>query len=181
MIVIVGTLLFAPMLAPDFLCSQAMDGVFPPALVAEGPSRIRREAEQIRRETSDANRTDRACVLSFNLNSDNGWVTDKDISILADLMEDHDDGVRLWIAAALGNIGPRARAAVPALEKAYRRIACVQLNATSAGAIQVALQRIGAKVPEVRCPDGSYPDIVPLPTPDGQPAPPLLPGGSPAY
>jgi len=39
---------------------------------------------------------------------------------LAVLMSDTDQIVRLWTAGALGNLGPQAATAIPALEKAFQ-------------------------------------------------------------
>ncbi|HKO96584.1 MAG TPA: hypothetical protein VJU86_06320 [Pyrinomonadaceae bacterium] len=41
------------------------------------------------------------------------------ITDLADLMSDADTMVRAWTAGSLGNLGPQAAAAMPALEKAF--------------------------------------------------------------
>jgi hypothetical protein len=41
------------------------------------------------------------------------------IADLADLMSETDQMVRLWTAGSLGNLGPQAAAAMPALEKAF--------------------------------------------------------------
>ena len=44
---------------------------------------------------------------------------EKLITDLADLMSDADVMVRAWTAGSLGNLGPQAKAAIPALEKAF--------------------------------------------------------------
>jgi hypothetical protein len=41
------------------------------------------------------------------------------ITDLAGLMSDSDQMVRFWTAVSLGNLGPQAAAAIPALEKAF--------------------------------------------------------------
>lgn len=63
-----------------------------------------------------------------------------------------DDSVRLWVAAAIGNLGPRARPAVPALLRDIQENDCIPLaEMTSAGAARVALKRIGVMPPPRNC------------------------------
>jgi hypothetical protein len=68
------------------------------------------------------------------------------------LMQSKDDSVRMWVAAALGNLGPRAKSAVPVLLKDIRENDCVPFVAlTSAATARVALEHIGVKPPPERC------------------------------
>lgn len=78
---------------------------------------------------------------------------------IADLLDDKNDRVRFYAAAALGNIGPAARSAVPALERALRESdakldafvkkrgpGAVLLPASYSGqAVRAALQKITGK------------------------------------
>ncbi|WP_425601530.1 hypothetical protein [Dyella humicola] len=73
-------------------------------------------------------------------------------------MRDQDDAIRGWIAGALGQLGPRAKRAVPALVKALEDRPCENAPAVSASAIRLAIRRIGEPVPNIPCidPFGSY-------------------------
>ena len=101
------------------------------------------------------------------------------IDEIAGLLEDNSDAVRGRMAIALGNIGPAAKHAVPALEKAFVRakeyIGASQNSpqpttgyrnyglGTSADSICFALMRLEAAVPP-GCRDGRY---EPSPPADG--------------
>jgi len=45
---------------------------------------------------------------------------EKVVTALADLMSDGQQTIRLWTAIALGNLGPQAAAAIPALKRAFK-------------------------------------------------------------
>lgn len=107
---------------------------------------------KIRTEKSITLRTQYAEDLSDSIEKgEQKNITDADINMLADMMADKDDSVRYWIATSLGYIGPRAKHALPQLEKAYREIACVIANKTSASAIRLAIPRIGGRTPSITC------------------------------
>ncbi len=107
---------------------------------------------KIRAEKSITLRTQYAEELSDSIGKgEQTNITDADIDMLADMMADKDDSVRYWIAASLGLIGPRAKRALPQLEKAYREIACVIASKTSASAIRLAIPRIGGSIPSITC------------------------------
>lgn len=76
-------------------------------------------------------------------------VNDRTLGNLISLLDNApDDSVRLWVAAAIGNLGPRAKSAVPALLRDVRETDCIPLaEMTSAGAARVALKRIGVVPP----------------------------------
>lgn len=74
-------------------------------------------------------------------------VDDKTLADLVSLLDTSDDSVRFWVAASLGNLGPRARAAVPKLLKILREVDCLNVELSSAPAIRVALKRIGVTPP----------------------------------
>ncbi len=74
------------------------------------------------------------------------------LATIIGLMQSKDDSVRMWVAAALGNLGPRAKSAVPVLLKDIRENDCVPFVAlTSAATARVALEHIGVKPPPERC------------------------------
>src|SRR5215469_5101715 len=69
---------------------------------------------------------------------------------LARALSDDEDGVRAWIAGALGLIGPDAYQAVPSLERALVRIEGIEareavIRLDSNLAIRIALHRITGK------------------------------------
>jgi hypothetical protein len=76
-------------------------------------------------------------------------VTASDIEVLTNQLRDEDDSVRGSAAAIIGSIGPAARAAIPALERALAERPCENRNLSSAGAIRVALKKLGENPPEV--------------------------------
>jgi hypothetical protein len=62
---------------------------------------------------------------------------------MVSLLDTQEDSVRGWVAASLGNLGPRAKVAVPSLLKILPEVDCLRGSLTSAPAIRVALERIG--------------------------------------
>jgi HEAT repeat protein len=68
---------------------------------------------------------------------------------LIDLMGDENGQVRAWVAVALGDLGPRATAAIPALEKAreedealLEKIGGVRTGIWVMDAVDVALKKV---------------------------------------
>ncbi len=74
-------------------------------------------------------------------------VTERLVSDLTSLLDSPDDSVRFWIATALGDIGPPAKAAIPKLEKLLPEADCLNGAITSASGIRYALLRMGVKPP----------------------------------
>src|ERR1041384_371837 len=69
---------------------------------------------------STQEREDKAYQLAVLIRRKTGRAApQKLVTDLAALMSDPDQMVRLWTAGALGNLGPQAAAAIPALEKAF--------------------------------------------------------------
>src|SRR5215467_9323101 len=52
------------------------------------------------------------------------------------LLNSPDDSVRYWVARALGNLGPAAKAAVPKLEELLPKADCISGTKTSASGIR---------------------------------------------
>lgn len=77
---------------------------------------------------------------------------EKTITDIAVLLEDRDDSVRAWIAASLGVIGPKAKKAIPALEKALNKIKCSPGSLTSESSIRMALVKMGQNPSAAECP-----------------------------
>jgi hypothetical protein len=74
-------------------------------------------------------------------------VDDKTLLDIVSLLDTHEDSVRFWVAGALGNLGPRAKAAVPKLLELLPEVDCIRGSLTSAASIRVALTRIGVTPP----------------------------------
>ena len=74
-------------------------------------------------------------------------IDDKTLADLVSLLDTPDDSVRAWVAAAIGNLGSRARTAGPALLKLLPESDCLQGDLTSAAIIRPALKKIGVKPP----------------------------------
>lgn len=79
-------------------------------------------------------------------------VCPSEVSALTDLLGDKEDGVRNWAANSLAHLGKRARSATSALRSAYKLSACDTREATSAPAIELALENMGEKIPRIQCP-----------------------------
>jgi hypothetical protein len=86
------------------------------------------------------------------LNDDSSHIVERDVTNLAALMSDPDDVVRHDAALALGEIGPRAIAAAPALQAALPAVDCVWASHNSRPAIIFALRRMGVEPILVDCP-----------------------------
>jgi len=67
------------------------------------------------------------------------------------LLDIPEDSVRNWVACALGNIGPPAKAAIPKLQKLLREVDCLSVDKSSADTIIWALKRMGATLPPLPC------------------------------
>lgn len=80
-------------------------------------------------------------------------VSTDDIDALAGLLSDPDDGVRGWIAGALGILGDKALRAAPALQRALQERPCIHQPLASADAIRLALSRMGVQPVHAPCTD----------------------------
>lgn len=106
--------------------------------------------EKIEHETDSNTRTDLASELAKLVSQvrTSDQIDDKVIDDIATLLSDRDDSVRLWVALALGQLGPRANRAVPALERALQEAEAEdQANIkgpslSSADGIRAALEKI---------------------------------------
>jgi hypothetical protein len=99
-------------------------------------------------------RTNAAEALSrLTRNIDPKKVDDKTLSDLVSLLDVPDGSVRGWVAGALGNLGPRAKMAVPALLRVIHEADCPKIatGVRSSDAARVALKRIGAEPPPPDC------------------------------
>ena len=145
-----SSLLWIPTLAAVLictLCSAAQSGGgLSKVQFAETIERIRTEKNSTVRANNAAN------LAAFTQSIDPKKVNDATLREIVSLLNTDDDGVRLWVAASLGNLGPRARIAVPTLLNLLRKVDCLEGDLTSAGAIRLALTRIGeTPPPEPKC------------------------------
>ena len=83
-------------------------------------------------------------------------VDDKTFADLVSLLDIPDESIRGWVAGAIGFLGPRARPAAPALLKLLPEADCLLGDVTSAGAIRLALKRIGVDPPPPTCSTGRW-------------------------
>jgi HEAT repeat protein len=78
-------------------------------------------------------------------------VTDALVADITSLLDSPDDSVRYWVATALGNLGPSAKAAVPKLQEMLPKADCISGAITSASGIRYALIKMGIKPPPPQC------------------------------
>jgi HEAT repeat protein len=120
---------------------------------SELAAKIELVIEQIKAERSTTVRTDvarRLCaLLQHQARSDLDALEARPVDDIAGLLGDRDDSVRYWAAMALGQIGPSANRAVPALERALKEIepvpGVVVPAKSSESGIRFALRRIAGK------------------------------------
>jgi HEAT repeat protein len=74
-------------------------------------------------------------------------VTEALVTDITSLLDSPDDSVRYWVATALGNLGPAAKAAAPKLEAMLPKADCINGAITSASGIRYALLKMGIKPP----------------------------------
>lgn len=74
-------------------------------------------------------------------------VTETLVADITSLLDSPDDSVRYWVATALGNLGPAAKAAVPKLQEMLPKADCINGAITSASGIRYALIKMGIKPP----------------------------------
>lgn len=80
------------------------------------------------------------------------------VTDLISLLDIPDDSVRYWVARSLGNLGPRAKAAIPQLQRLLAEVDCIQGTKTSASGIRFALTQMGVTTPPPVCEASSKPN-----------------------
>jgi HEAT repeat protein len=79
-------------------------------------------------------------------------MTETTIADVISLLDSPDDSVRFWVATALGNLGPCAKAAIPKLEELLPKADCLDGAITSASGIRYALKQMGGSpLPRPNC------------------------------
>lgn len=139
------------------MCAQAPAG----ESVSTNSRELKEMALKVERETSSSIRAQVVSELALRARQvkDPQEIDDDTINAISRLLGDREDAVRSWAAVTLGNLGPRAQSAVPALMTALRGKECVGYpsqpyiahSLTSADGIRMALEKIGAKAPNSVC------------------------------
>jgi hypothetical protein len=78
-------------------------------------------------------------------------VSAETIRSVVSLLDINDDIVQMWVAATLGDIGPRAKIAVPKLLSILAVSDCKMWDLSSASSIPVALRKMGEIPPPRNC------------------------------
>jgi hypothetical protein len=89
-------------------------------------------------------------LASLVQRSDPRKVQDGTIHSIARLLDTRNDGVRFWVAQALGYFGLRAHFAVPQLLHALSEIECQRVDVSSEDAIRECIKKAGATPPKPR-------------------------------
>jgi hypothetical protein len=136
LISVVGLVLIA--LSPE-LCAQSH------SIRKKQPKRQLSETmAKVRNGKTVNSRTDAAEHLETLTRRINPHAVDETtLTAMVSLLDTQEDSVRGWVAASLGNLGPRAKVAVPRLLKLLPEVDCLRGSLTSASAIRLALQRMG--------------------------------------
>jgi HEAT repeat protein len=126
---------------------SAMVGI---AQVSKGTTvteQINKAVSQVRAEkTVDARTAAAEHLANLARKLSSKEVTVKLVNDLTSLLDSPDDSVRYWIAVALGNLGPAAKAAAPKLEEMLAKAECINGAITSADGIRYALIKMGIKL-----------------------------------
>jgi hypothetical protein len=90
-------------------------------------------------------------LLALTHERDCSDVTDETIRSLISLLDLDDDGVQMWVAAVLGEMGPRAKASVPKLLSILAVSECQSWDHSSAATIPIAIKSMGVTPPPRDC------------------------------
>jgi hypothetical protein len=129
----------------------------PPALVCSAQSSIsdkavRAKVYAVKSGSSDIERAAAAEDLFDTVKGrDLDRVHSQTIKLVSDLLSSDSDGVRIWIAATLGEFRGRALFSAPRLMKALKEVECRRVDASSAFTIRTALSKMGKNVPDSDC------------------------------
>lgn len=145
-------ILFSALLSVVFcFVVSAMVGI---AQVSKGSTvteQINKAVSQVRAEkTVDARTAAAEHLANLARKLGSKEVTVKLVNDLTSLLDSPDDSVRYWIAVALGNLGPAAKAAAPKLKEMLTKADCIDGAITSANGIRYALIKMGIKLPASR-------------------------------
>jgi hypothetical protein len=113
--------------------------------IAEAVDRIRSTAPSVQR--TEAARS----LFDLTRNGAGRNTSDAEIASLISLLDDKDISVEYWVAGTLGNIGFRAKSAIPHLNDLLRRTECQPLEKSPADAARYALKRMKARITSGDC------------------------------
>lgn len=116
--------------------------------------RIIETAAKVRSSESLAERGRGAAYLNyltFWLCLGRQGIDDKAILALVSLLDTTEEPVRVGVTAALGNVGPRGRMAIPKLKALLAEGDCRPASAASAENIRYALRQMGVNPPTPNC------------------------------
>ena len=129
----------------------ALSAMFQIAQASGGPALMRQIKESMAKVSSEKTvdaRTEAAERLASLTQKVSGKeVTEALVTDITSLLDSPDDSVRYWVATALGNLGPAAKAAVPKLQEMLPKADCINGAITSASGIRYALIKMGIKPP----------------------------------
>lgn len=109
---------------------------------------IAQTIKKVRMGKSSVARTDAAEHLAkLTQGIDPKKVDDTTIANLMSLLDTSEDSVRYWVACTLGNLGTRAKIAIPKLQKILAEVDCLQQSMNSASGIRFALEQMGVTPP----------------------------------
>jgi len=118
---------------------------------SEGPAIMKQIKESIAKvssgKTVDARTEAAERLASLTQKIGGKEVTEALVTDITSLLDSPDDSVRYWVATALGNLGPAAKAAVPKLQEMLPKADCINGAITSASGIRYALIKMGIKPP----------------------------------
>jgi HEAT repeats len=126
-------------------------GIQPPLLASHDPWRkVVELADEVKSAPPSADRGEMARRLELLIKRKRRRTASKElVDKLINLMSDENGQVRSWVAVALGDLGPQAAPAIPALEKAreedealLRKIGGGRSGIWVMDAVDVALKRI---------------------------------------
>jgi hypothetical protein len=114
---------------------------------------ISKTMKKVRIGKSSVARTDAAEHLSkLTEGIDPKKIDDTTIANMVSLLDTSEDSVRYWVACALGNLGTRAKIAIPKLQQILAEVDCLQQSMNSASGIRFALEQMGVTpVPPSNC------------------------------
>ena len=119
------------------------------AQASGGPALMKQIKETMAKVRSDKTveaRTEAAeCLASLTQKISSEEVTEALVTDITSLLDSPDDSVRYWVATALGNLGPAAKAAAPKLQEMLPKADCINGAITSASGIRYALIKMGIK------------------------------------
>lgn len=114
--------------------------------------RLQRAMAKVQKAKTAAAKSDAAeRLVALTYERDCSDITDETIHSMVLLLDMPDDVVRMWVAGALGDIGPRAKAAVPKLLSILAEVDCRNWDLSSASTIPVALEKMGVAPPPRNC------------------------------